>query len=112
MQSNTEMFKKRKHKSTKDTQENTIKQVKEITVQDLKLEIKAIKKTQTGRILEMEYLWKRTGTTDASLTNRTQGMGEMISGIDDTIEETNTSVKENVKSKKFRHKTSRKSWIS
>ena len=41
-------------------QENTIKQVKEInkTVQDLKVEIEAIKKTQTEGILVMENLGK------------------------------------------------------
>jgi hypothetical protein len=39
-------------------------------VQDLKMEIEAIKKTQTEGILEMENLEKRTGTTDTSITTR------------------------------------------
>jgi hypothetical protein len=41
-------------------QKNTIKHVKEInkTVQDLKVKIEAIKKTQTGEILEAEKLVK------------------------------------------------------
>ena len=45
-------------------QESTIKQVKDMnkTVQVLKREIEAIKKTQTEAILEMENLGKRTGT--------------------------------------------------
>jgi hypothetical protein len=44
------------------------------TVQDLKMEIEAIKKTQTKGILKMVNLGKRTGTTDASITNRIQGI--------------------------------------
>lgn len=45
-----------------------MKQVMEInkTVQDLKMEAEAIKKTQTEGILEMEDLGKRTGTANAS----------------------------------------------
>ena len=61
------------------------------TVQDLKVEIEAIKKKQTEEILEMENLGKRTGTTHASLTNRRQEIEERISGIDDTIEEIDVS---------------------
>jgi hypothetical protein len=40
-----------------------------ITVQDLKVEIEAIKKTQTEGIMEIDNLEKRTGTY-ASITNR------------------------------------------
>jgi hypothetical protein len=40
-------------------------------VKDLKMEIE---KTETEEILEMESLGKRTGTTDASITNRIQEM--------------------------------------
>ena len=63
-----EAFKEEMNKSLKEIQENTIKQVKEMnkTVQDLKMEIEAIKKTQTEEILEMENLGKITGTTDVS----------------------------------------------
>ena len=53
------------------------------TIQDLKMEIEAIKKTQVEATLEMENLGKRTGTTDASITNRIQEMEERISGIED-----------------------------
>jgi hypothetical protein len=51
-------------------QENTIKKENEIskTVQDLKMEIETIKKTQTEGILEMKNLGKRTGTTNGSIT--------------------------------------------
>ena len=48
----------------------------------------------------MENLGKRTGTTDASITNRIQEMEERISGINNTIQEIDTSIKENTKCKK------------
>lgn len=38
------------------------------SVQDLKMEIEAIKKTQMEATLEIENPRKRTGTTDASIT--------------------------------------------
>jgi hypothetical protein len=65
------------------------------------VEIEAIKKTQTEENFRMENLEKRTETTYAKVTNRKQAMEERISGIEDTIEEINTSVKENVKTKKI-----------
>jgi hypothetical protein len=72
-------------------------------VQDLKMEIEAIikkkKTTQNLGMLEMENLRKRTGTPNINITNKIQEMEERISGIENTIEEMNTSVKENVKSK-------------
>ena len=49
----------------------------------------------------MENLGKRTGTTDVRITNRIQEMGERISGTEDTIEDIDTSVKENTKCEKF-----------
>ena len=69
------------NKSFKETQEKAIKQVKQAiqTVQDMKIEIEAIKKTQTKGILEMENLGKGTGATDISITNRIQEMEEKIS---------------------------------
>jgi hypothetical protein len=71
------------------------------TGQDLKVEIQIIKKIQTEGILEMENLEKITRVRDASITNRIQTIEERISGVDDTIEENDTSAKENVKSKRF-----------
>ena len=41
-------------------------------VQELKLEIETIKKTQREATLEMDNLGKRSGATDASITNRIQ----------------------------------------
>lgn len=71
------------------------------TVQDLKVEIEARKKIQTEEILKMENLRKRTVTTGASITNRIQKMKERTSGVEDTTEEIDTSVKENAKAKTF-----------
>ena len=56
------------------------------SAQDLKVEIEAIKKTQTEGILEMENLGKRIGTADLSIISRLQEMEERISGVEDTIE--------------------------
>ena len=42
------------------------------TVQDLKMEIEAIKKTQIEGILEMKNLRKRIGTTESSITKQIQ----------------------------------------
>ena len=58
-----------------------MKEIEKKKVQDLKIEIEAIKKTYTEGILEMENLGKRTGTTDTSITNRIQEMEERISGL-------------------------------
>ena len=66
------------------------------TVQDMKMEIKAIRKTQTEGILALENLGKRIGTTDANITNKIQDMDERISDAEDTIEEIDTSVKKKI----------------
>ena len=59
-------------------------------MQDLKVEIEAIKKTQTEGILE-----PREDNLNYRFKNHRQEMKERISGIEDT------TVKENVKSKKI-----------
>jgi prefoldin subunit 5 len=53
-------------------QENTTKQVKELnkTIQNLKMEIETIKKSQRETTLEIKNLGKRSGVIDASITNR------------------------------------------
>lgn len=55
-----EVFKEEMNKSLKEIQENTNKQFKEMnkTVQDLKMEMEAIKKIETEGILEMKNLGK------------------------------------------------------
>jgi prefoldin subunit 5 len=42
------------------------------TIQDLKMEIEAIKKSQRETTLEIENLGKRSEVIDASVTNRIQ----------------------------------------
>ena len=48
----------------------------------------------------IEKLGKRSGTADASITNRVQEMEERISGAEDKLEEIDSSTKENHKSNK------------
>jgi hypothetical protein len=110
-------------KFLKELQEITIKQVKETnkTIQDLKMEIETIYKSQRETTLELENLGKRSGVIDVNITNRIQEIEERISSAEDTIKkktkpkQTNkqkkkplTTVKENTKSKKPQPKTSRK----
>ena len=65
------------------------------------MEVETIKKTQRETTLEIEILGKRSGTIDASITNRIQEIEERISGAEDTIESIDTTVKENAKCKKI-----------
>jgi predicted transcriptional regulator len=65
------------------------------------MELETIKKSQRKTTLEIENLGKRSGVTDASITNRTQEIEERISGAEDTIENMDTTIKENVKCKKL-----------
>ena len=66
------------------------------TIQDLKVEIESIKKTQTEGNLEMKNLETQMGTTKTSLANRIQEIDERISGIEEMIEEIDTSIKKMV----------------
>lgn len=59
------------------------------TFQDLKVEVKTVKHSQSEGILEME----NPGKTDTSNTNRIQEAKKRISGIEDVIEETYLSRK-------------------
>ena len=65
------------------------------------MEVETIKKSQRETTLEIENLGKRSGVIDASITNRIQEIEERISGAEDTIENIDTTVKENAKCKKF-----------
>ena len=98
-----EALKEKTQKSLKELEENTIKQGKKVnkTIQDLKMEIETINKSQRERTLEIENLGKRSGVIDASITKRTQEIEERIPGAKDTIENIDTTVKENAKSKKL-----------
>jgi prefoldin subunit 5 len=65
-------------KFLKELQENTTKQAMELNraIQDLKMEIETINKTQRETTLEIEILGKKSGTIDASISNRIQEMEE------------------------------------
>jgi hypothetical protein len=75
-----EHIKEETQKSLKELQENMTKQVMESnkTIQDLKGEVVKIKKTQSEATLEIENIGKKSGTIDASISNRIQDMEERI----------------------------------
>ena len=94
---------------TLGNQEKTIKQVME-TVQELKTEMEARKKTQTEGHLDMENLGQRTETTETSITNRIQEIEEGMADSEDTIEKISTLIKENSKSNKFSSQNFQEIW--
>jgi hypothetical protein len=73
----------------------------EQNIQDLKMEVETIKKTQRETTLEIETLGKKSGTTNVSISNRIQEMEERISDSEDSIENIGTTIKENAKCKKI-----------
>jgi hypothetical protein len=77
--------------------------VKELnkTTYDIKMEIETMNKSQKETTLEVENLGKRSGVIDGSINNRIQEIIERITGIEDTIENTDITVKENEKYKKL-----------
>jgi hypothetical protein len=98
-------------KSLKELQENTTKWVMELneTIQDLKMEVETIKKTQRETTLEKKILGKKSGNIDVGIRNRIQAMEKRISGAEDSIENMDTIIKENENAKISYHKNSRKS---
>jgi hypothetical protein len=64
------------------------------------MEVETIKKTQREMTLEIEILKKKSRTMYASISNRIQEMEERISGAEDSIENMDTTSKENAKCKK------------
>ena len=98
-----ETFKEDINNSLKEIQEITGKQVKELNkvIHELKGEVETIRKTQIEANLEMENLGKRSENTDVSISNGRQEIEERISGIENTLEEMDTTVKENGKCKKL-----------
>ena len=71
------------------------------TILDVKREVDTIKKTQSEATLEIETLGKKSGTIDASISNRIQEMEERIPRAEDSIENMDTTIKENSKCKRF-----------
>ena len=69
------------------------------TIQELKMEVETIKNTQKKKTLEVEILGKKSGTIDVSISYRIQEMEERISGAEDSIENMDTTIKENAKCK-------------
>ena len=69
-----EALKEETQKSLKELLEITNKQVKETnnTIQNLKMKVETIKKSQRETTLELGNLGERSGVTDASITNRIQ----------------------------------------
>jgi chromosome segregation ATPase len=94
-----EVLKEETQKSLKELQKNTTKQVMELnkTIQDLKRNVETIKKIQRETTLEIEILGKKSGTIEASINNRIQEMEERISGVENSIENMGTTIKENAK---------------
>jgi hypothetical protein len=78
-------------------------------IQDLKMEIGTKKKSQWERALEIGNLEKRSGVIDASIKSTKQEIKEKISGAENTIEDIDTTVKENAKCKKLLTQRCRKS---
>jgi len=64
------------------------------------MEIETLKKSQRERTPEIENLGSRSGVIDKNIT-KIQEIEERISGAEDTIENIETTVKENVKCKKL-----------
>ena len=70
-------------------------------MQDLKKEVETIMKSQRETTPDIENLEKKSGVMDPSINSRIQEMEERISDAEDTIESTDTIVKENEKCKKL-----------
>jgi DNA repair exonuclease SbcCD ATPase subunit len=98
-----EDLKEETQKFLKELQENATKQVMELhkTIQDIKREVDTIKKMQSEAMQEIETRGKKSGTIDASISNRIQEMEERISGAEDSKENIGTTIKENKKHKKI-----------
>ena len=79
-------------------------------IQDLKREVDTIKKTESETTPETETLGKKSGDIDMSISNRIQEMEERISGIEDSIENIGTTIKENAKCMKCMTMKARRSW--
>jgi hypothetical protein len=65
------------------------------------MDIKPLKKTQRETTLEMKNLGKKSGVTNTSIPNKTKETETRFSVIDDTLEDCDTTVKENTKYKKL-----------
>ena len=64
------------------------------------MEVETIKKSQRETTLEIEILGKKSGMIDGRISKRIKEMEERISGAEDSIENMDTTIKENAKYKK------------
>jgi chromosome segregation ATPase len=71
------------------------------SLQDLKMEVETIKKTQRETTQEIETLGKKSENIDVSISHRIQELEERISDAEDFIENMDTTIKENAKCKKI-----------
>jgi hypothetical protein len=71
------------------------------TIQDVKMKVEKIKKSQRETTLEKETHGNKSGTIDMSISNRIQEMEERISGAEVSIGNIDTTIKENAKCKNF-----------
>ena len=74
---------------------------KNLLTQNIQEIQETISKSQRETTLEIENLGKRSGVIHASIKLRIKEIEERISGAEDTIENIDTTVKENAKSKKL-----------
>ena len=65
------------------------------------MKVKTIKKSQRETTMEIEILRKKYGNIDSRIINRIQEIEERISGAEDSIENMDTTIKENAKCKKI-----------
>lgn len=62
----------------------------------MKIEVKSLKKTQIEIKLKMKSPGCQTKISEVNLTNRLKDVEERISGLEEKVEEINSSVKENM----------------
>ena len=62
-------------------------------IQDLKMEVETMKRTQKETTLDIETLGNKSGNIDVSISNRIQVTEERISGAEDSRENMGTTVK-------------------
>jgi hypothetical protein len=77
--------------------------VKELnnTIQDLKMEVETIKKSQKETTQGVEIVGKYSGTIDVRISNRIQEMQERISAEEDSIEKMDSTIKESANCRKI-----------
>ena len=67
------------------------------TIQSIKVEEETIKKSQSETSLEIENCGKNSEVIDAIINSRIQEIEERVSGAEDTIENMDSTVKDNAK---------------